>query len=458
MIDTIVRKHWGWTGSIESDCGAVEGIASHRHGGYAKASVETAAAALNATISVDCSPAGHNAYTKWLRTALETNVIQRSQIEDAVTRIYEGRFRIGEFDPGHRMYMLPNSTIFSEAHQQLSLESAKQSIVLLRNNKPGSGEGFATAAHLPLALGQKIAVVGPNGNSSYVFQGSYHTGNCPQTVSSTGFNRSEIEDTSCLPTAYDEIARINNAAGGSTSFISGCSLDNHSGAELRHHESGAQTCSSLVDLPRVQAVVNEADVVILMLGLAQQITNGEGVDRGGYGLPGRQQTLVEFVASLQRPTVAVVFSGGAVGMDFIANRDDWPLLLPGYGGRYGPVAIAEALFGRFSPSGKLSYTIYKEDWAFATPLVDMSLTAGEGRTYKWLGFRNASAVPAFAFGSGTSYTTFALVVKPVSIRNDADEFLKNASTPVQTFSVHTTNTGSIAGATQLHCEINTRCL
>jgi len=194
--------------------------------------------------------------------------------------------------------------------------------------------------------------------------------------------------------------------------------------------------------------VAAADVVVLVLGLSQFITNGEGVDRAygadGYALPGKQLELVQLVARLNKPTVVVLLSGMAVGIDFIARQTRWPLLIPGYGGPYGAVAIAQALFGRTSPSGKLSYTIYPEEWAAATPMADMSLTAGAGRTYRWYGYSNATAAPpAFAFGAGLSYSSFTVAVSASHGAVPAvPAAVPRSSSVLGTFTVTTTNTGS----------------
>ena len=73
-----------------------------------------------------------------------------------------------------------------------------------------------------------------------------------------------------------------------------------------------------------------------------------------------QQELARQIAALNRPTAVVVLSGMATGIDYIASQADWPLLIGGYGGRFGPVALAQILFGEVSPSGRLPYTIYPE--------------------------------------------------------------------------------------------------
>jgi beta-D-xylosidase 4 len=457
MLSTVVRSHWGFEGVVESDCGAVEGISSHMHGGWSSATMEVAVAAMNATVSIDCGVVGpKNAYTRNLRAAVDQKLISRAQLEMAVARVYKGRFAIGEFDVHSTLYKgLPDDTIFSAAHRQLSLETAQQSLVLLRNNN-NSG-----AAKLPLRPGLKIAIIGPNGNSSHIFQGSYHGANCPNDGEISG---AQVRDESCLPSALDEIIARNAVGGGTTTFVSGCSgptwaeaNNNKANAKNKDHMPGQTLCKNLVNISQVNATVAAADVVILAVGLALQVTSAEETDRAhsaaGYALPGKQLELCKLVRELGKPTVVLHFAGMAVGMDWLAEQYDWPLLVPGYGGRFGPVAVAAALFGEFSPTGKLPYTVYKEDWAAKTPMADMSLTAGDGRTYKWLGFENASIAPSFAFGTGTSYSTFGVSVRKISVSARAAEqserysgVARGALPPVASFSIATTNHGVVAAS------------
>ena len=155
-------------------------------------------------------------------------------------------------------------------------------------------------------------------------------------------------------------------------------------------------------------------------------------DEAGYALPGQQVALAKAIAALGKPTVAVVLAGMAVGMDFLAeqaaNRSNpWSIVVPGYGARFGATALAEMIFGDFSPSGRLGYTVYPESWAGATPMTDMSLQAGQGRTYKWF-----TGKPTFAFGAGVSFTKFTITVQQRSSGSGHD--------------VKVTNTGTVAAA------------
>merc|ERR1711924_162416 len=124
----------------------------------------------------------------------------------------------------------------------------------------------------------------------------------------------------------------------------------------------------------------------------------------------------------------------AVGMDWIVQHTQWPLLVPGYGGIFGPTAIASALFGDFSPSGKLPYTVYPEVWANRTQMKDMDMTAGDGRTYKWYGYKDPTLKATFEVGTGISYTTFNVSVNKLPTWSQP-------STTIAQFEVGFANTG-----------------
>jgi beta-glucosidase-like glycosyl hydrolase len=422
----VARNTWNFSGVIESDCGAISGIQAH---GNADSVAEAAIAAVRATVDVECD----SAYSSTLLNSTNAGLVHRSSLENAAARVLKGRFQIGQFDPaaaGANTTTLPwddltDDDVFSESHQALSLEAAEQSAVLLRNPPAGAG-----VAHLPLHRGMHLAVIGPNGNVADVFQGQYHGSNCP--------GRPEAWNGSydCLPTAYTAIRDAN--AGGKTTYHAGCALS-PSASDGSGHPEG-QPCTTLDDnMTGVLAAASEADVVLLFLGLDIKMTNKEGQDRAhnetGYALPGMQQALAKEIADkTETPVVVVVLSGMATGMDYIASQKNWPLLIGGYGGRYGPVALAKILFGDVSPTGRLPYTIYPELWAAHTDVRDMSLTGGDGRTYAW--YHGKEKLP-FAFGEGMTYTEFSVAVE-VAAEDGA-----GAETTTM-FAVRVTNTGSTA--------------
>ena len=159
----VVRNTWNFTGVIESDCGAISGIQSH---GNAKNQEGAAVAAVKATCDVECDSAFKNNLVK----AEGKGEVNRAALAAAAARVFKGRFQIGQFDPKAPPMpwdSLTSDAVYSKANQQLALEGAQQSAVLLRN--PAS----AGKAHLPLRKGVNIAIIGPNGNVPDVFQGQY---------------------------------------------------------------------------------------------------------------------------------------------------------------------------------------------------------------------------------------------------------------------------------------------
>lgn len=167
-----------------------------------------------------------------------------------------------------------------------------------------------------------------------MYQGQYQGPSCPDEPENTGY-------TGCLPTALTEIAAANG--GGQVSFVNGC--------------AGGQDCNGLVNQSLVKAVVDAADVVLLVLGEKIGVTNEEGKDRSSYALPSKQTQLAQLVGNMSKPVVVIMLTGGAVGMDWIASQKAWSIMIPGYSGIFGPRAIARTLFGEAAPSGLLPYTV-----------------------------------------------------------------------------------------------------
>eukprot|EP01051_Picozoa_sp_SAG22_P004418 SAG22_NODE_236_length_14254_cov_3.426492_5_plen_1588_part_00 len=176
--DEVARNHWNFSGPIESECGALWGLAArcpmggHCHGNATNESEAAAAVqAVQATVDIECD----SVYSTQLLTMATAGNVTRSQLEEAVARVYTGRFQVGQFDDGNSaehqpfgLHALGPEQVGSIVHKQLALEAARQSIVLLRN-PVGAGQ-------LPLKRGINIAIIGPSGNALDVYMGQceYH--------------------------------------------------------------------------------------------------------------------------------------------------------------------------------------------------------------------------------------------------------------------------------------------
>ena len=191
-----------------------------------------------------------------------------------------------------------------------------------------------------------------------------------------------------------------------------------------------------------KALASKADAVVLAVGFDPD-SEGEGADRT-FQLPPAQDELINQVAAANKNTIVVVTSGGAVDMN--AWLDHVPALLESwYAGQAQGTALAQLLFGEYSPSGKLPVT-FERRWEDNPAYDNYYPKAGDRRTeYKeglFIGYRHfdkAAVKPQFPFGYGLSYTTFAyknLSVTPAAVSGDQ---------PV-TVSFDVTNTGHRAGA------------
>jgi beta-glucosidase len=191
-----------------------------------------------------------------------------------------------------------------------------------------------------------------------------------------------------------------------------------------------------------KALASKADAVVLAVGFDGD-SESEGADRT-FQLPPAQDELINQLAAANKNTIVVVTSGGAVDMN--AWLDHVPALFESwYAGQAQGTALAQLLFGEYSPSGKLPVT-FERGWEDNPAHDNYYPKAGERRTeYKeglFIGYRHvdkAAVKPQFPFGYGLSYTTFAyknLAVTPAAVSGDQ---------PV-TVSFDVTNTGHRAGA------------
>ena len=160
LLDGILRKEWGFTGYVVSDCGAIGDIyLNHKTSPNAQAGV---AAAVKAGTDLNCGVE----YTNLL-PAVKAGLLPESEIDQALRRLLVARFKLGMFDPPSmvKYAQIPYSVNDSPAHRALALETARKAVVLLKN------ENHA----LPLSKSIKtLAVIGPDANDVEVLLGNYN--------------------------------------------------------------------------------------------------------------------------------------------------------------------------------------------------------------------------------------------------------------------------------------------
>ncbi len=387
LLQKILRDEWGFTGHVVSDCGAVCNF--HLHHKVTARAEESAALAVKNGCDLNCG----ETFAK-LAQAVKEGLLSEADIDRSVTRLFTARFRLGMFDPPERVPYAAISTkvVDSPAHRRLALRTARESIVLLKNDKQ----------LLPLPKDLKfISVVGPNAGALDVLLGNYN-----------GLN----------PKLVSVVEGVCGKVGPATAvhWYSGCGLtgDFKGGFGM-----------ALAHAPL-------SDVIIAVMGLSPKLEGEEGDtadagcdgDRRYLDLPGVQEEFLKKLVETGKPVVLVLLNGSAVAIPW-AQEHCAAIVEAWYPGEEGGTAVADVLFGDYNPAGRLPVTFY----ASLAQVPDFHDYRMDKRTYRYLEER-----PVYRFGFGLSYTTFAygkLQVTP-------DRPLTKRGVTVQ---AEVTNTGARAG-------------
>lgn len=355
LLQDILREEFGFDGYVVSDCGAIRDIDLHHK--VTNGPDESAALAVKNGCDLNCGAA----YT-YLLAAYEKGLIDEESITRAAERLMEARFRLGMFDDDCPYDKITMDVVESPEHIALNREMARQSMVLLKN------DGI-----LPLKGTETIAVIGPNADSKSILLGNYNG----------------------TPSQYTTLLRgIQEAASGKVNYAAGCHLyQEETPGDWREH-------------PLREAVLTakRSDVVVLCLGLDPSLEGEEGDAYNGFAsgdkldleLPASQKVLYEEIVKTGKPIIFVNVSGSCVSL-VRQDHDCNAVLQCFYPGAEGGHALADILFGKVSPSGRLPVTFYKS----VDDLPEFTDYSMENRTYRFF-----KGEPLYPFGYGLSYTTF----------------------------------------------------
>jgi beta-glucosidase len=368
LLEDVLRGQWGFKGHIVSDCDAIADI----YDGHKLVSSKTGAAALalQRGVNLNCG----DTYLS-LTDAVKQGLVTESQIDSSLAILLRTRFKLGLFDPpGSNPYdRIPESVINSPEHRALARKVAEKAIVLLKND-----------GVLPLSDGLKqYFLTGPNATSVDILLGNYYG--------------------------------VNNRL---VTILEGLAGQVQPGSQLTYNQG------VLLDRPNVNPIdwasgnAKGADATICVMGITGLLEGEEGEslasptygDRLDYNLPGAQiDYLRKLKAGNKHPVIAVVTGGSPMNLAEVQQIAD-AVLLVWYPGEEGGNAVADILFGKVSPSGKLPVT-FPRSYDQLPPFDDYSM---KGRTYRYM-----TAEPLYPFGFGLSYTTFSysgLMVSKSKIR------------------------------------------
>ncbi len=384
LLRDVLRKEWGFKGFVVSDADAVGNLVTH---GFAEDRSDAAYRAITAGVDLEMSLPGNpiaSAYSSSLLKLVQEGRVTKAQIDEAVSRILEAKFKLGLFDNPYvdesRVAAIHNNP----EHRRLARVAAQRSMVLLRN------EGNL----LPLdkARVSSVAVIGPLADSKRDIRGSW----------------SFADDKN---SAVSVLEGIRAKAGSSVK------VEYAPGVELaRVYQSpfvivqGARPApwpetQKQAEFEKAVSLARSSDVVILVLGEHEEMS-GEAASRSTIDLPGRQLELLKTISALGKPLVLVLINGRPLDISWAAANVS-AILETWHPGSEGGNAIADIIYGDATPGGKLPVTWPRN--AGQIPIYYASNITQEPATKKTFTSRywDIPTSPLYPFGHGLSYTTFS---------------------------------------------------
>ncbi len=416
ILTDLLRNVLGFDGPVVSDYEAV--LMLHTFHWAASSLKDAAVMALEAGIDVELPETV--CYGDPLKAALESGELNLEFLDTAVRRHLKLKFDLGLFENP----FIDETSVFTEfdtqTQRQLAREIANQSMVLLKN------EGA-----LPLnSTVRTLAVIGPNADNGRNQLGDYSyaaTLDLMKQMAPEGSCFINVDDEKIAASSVKIITvldGIKNVAPQSVKVLYAKGCDN-----LTENQDG---------FDEALLIAKQADAIVLVLGdcsgLVPECTTGEFRDTANLGLPGVQQALFDAVIPLGKPIILVLINGRPYAIPTVVEQVNAVLeaWLPG---EEGGQAVADVLFGKVNPGGKLPITIPRS--VGQLPLFYNQKQSGN-KSHMYIDYVSLPVSPLFPFGHGLSYTTFAYSDLKIS----ASQVSANNTVKIN---CQVTNTGLVAG-------------
>ncbi|HUW93825.1 MAG TPA: beta-glucosidase BglX [Bacteroidales bacterium] len=371
-LRTVLRDEWKFDGFVVSDWGSVTELIAH---GYANDEKDAAAKAINAGVNMEMAT---TAYFDNIKSLLDENKITQAQIDEAVLNILRVKYKLGLFE---NPYVDPESEkiILDPAFLEHARTVARESTVLLKNE----GKTLPLGADI-----SSVAVIGPLADAprdqlgTWCFDGRGENSVTPLKAITELLGEKKVNYVSGLKYSRDKSTSQFNAA---------------------------------------IAAARKSDAILFFAG-EEWILSGEGQCRGEIDLPGAQSELISELSKTGKPLIIVVMAGRPLAIGDEMNESD-AVLYAWHGGTMAGPALADLIFGKESPSGKLPVTFVKG--AGQIPFYYYHMNTGRPATAQsWtpidsipvenpqssLGYKSFQLdygyTPLLPFGFGLSYTTF----------------------------------------------------
>lgn len=438
LMTDVLRGRWGFDGFVVTDYTGTNEMVDHGMG----TQQQVAALALNAGVDMDMVS---DAFVSTLLQSLKQGKVTMKAIDTACRRILEAKYRLGLFDNPYK-YCDPKRAarqLYTTAHRKEARRIAAESFVLLKNEAPtplpaatgssrrllplldylaaavpGSVRETTAEVGTPFRRQATIGLVGPLANTSNNMNGTWAVAAVPDRTPTLLQGLSDmVEQLNALPVSLPgeewHIPLLQAQANVKLLYAKGSNLMSDAAYEERATMFGRslgrdhRTDEEL--LQEALQVARQSDVVIAALGESSEMS-GESSSRTNLDLPDTQRALLEALLQTGKPVVLVLFTGRPLTLTW--EQAHVPAILNvWFGGSEAASAIADVLFGRYNPGGKLTMTwpknvgqipLYYDHKNTGRPL-------GEGQWFEKFrsNYLDVDNEPLYPFGYGLSYTTFS---------------------------------------------------
>lgn len=413
LLTDVLRDQWNFPGFVVTDYASIAEMPVHGFGDLKQSSAE----ALAAGTDMDMCAFG---FIGTLKQSLEDGSVTMDQIDTAVRRILEAKYKLGLFEDPYRYNDVARekTDIYTAANRAEARRIATESFVLLKN------EGKL----LPLAKKGKVALIGPMSNSAVNMPGTWSVAADAKKYKSL---RQGFED--ALKGKADLLWAKGSNLYEDPALEAACEVFGH---DMRDPRSEQEL------LDEALKVAAEADVIVAALGEASE-SSGESSSKTDLSLPDTQLRLLKALLATGKPVVMLNFAGRPTVMTW-ESQNVPAILNVWFGGSEAADAIADVVFGDVNPSGKLTMTM--PTCVGQIPIYYNHLNTGRPKDPNNPAFQkymsnyiDAPNEPLYPFGYGLSYTDFSYGDMTLSsdILTSGGEIV--ASIPV-------TNTGDREGA------------
>jgi len=355
-----LKGDWKFDGFVVSDWNSIGELVAH---GVAKDEKEAAQLAISGGNDMDMVT---GAYRKNLVTLVNEGKVDIKLVDDAVRRILRIKFRLGLFDNPYKNCdaILESQMLLNPEHITAARDLARKSIVLLKNK----GQVLPLSPEV-----KKIAVIGPLADSQDDMMGGW---------SVLGEGKDVVTLLEGIKQAVSPATQI--------LYAKGCNIDDRNEP----------------DFTEALVAASKADAVVLVIGEDRGLS-GEASSRAHIGIPGKQEELLDRLLKTGKPVVVLLMNGRPLAIPALVEKAP-AILETWFLGSQAGNAIADVLFGKYNPSGKLTMSFPRAEGQI--PVYYNHKNTGRPQlpnSDRWIShYLDIPNEPLFPFGYGLSYTTF----------------------------------------------------